>query len=316
MSTSIPIFMELSAPPPAHPSDLQHVKFQTPDKHMTSVPQTSKGPSLKQPSTAPADSFAHTPQHLKISVKQAINNKSSIPEGLNIKDRIFKMELMWPRTYATLHHAKPLLQSFSTEGCPVNCGPTWSTEKIEAAVIQRPHMSSKSIEARTALRLEAHTKVNNGFAKILKYKTIKDRLPPTLKVSPTSCILHKSRQYCVILDLSFRLRLNDKYLSLVNYATVKTAPQESMGQLGSTLKRLVAVMVDNYNLDFPFFFTKLNISDGCWRLVVSHLQVCNFYYVLPATDGQQVSLGKTKTVVPTALQMGWCESPPFFCVGS
>ena len=168
-------------------------------------------------------------------------------------------------------------------------------------------MSANYIEARTALRSEAHTKVQNGFTKILKYKTIKDNLPPTLKVSPAACIPNKSCQYHVILDLSFRLCVNGKYLSSVSDATVKTAPQESMGQLGSTLKRLVAVMVDNYNLDFPFFFTKIDISDGCWRLVVSHLQVCNFYYVLPATDGQQVSLGKTEIVVPTVLRMGWCE---------
>ena len=76
-----------------------------------------------------------------------------------------------------------------------------------------------------------------------------------------------------------------KNLSLVNDVTVKTAPQESMGQLGSTLKLLVTVMADNCNLDFPFLFTKIDIADGFWRLLVSHLQVRNFCYVLPATDG-------------------------------
>ena len=133
-------------------------------------------------------------------------------------------------------------------------------------------MSAKYKEDITALRSEAHTKVQNGFAKILKYKKIKDRLPPTLKVPPSSFITHKSRQYRVILDLSFRLCVNGKYLSSVNNATVKTAPQESMRQLGSTLKRLVAVMADNYNLEFTFLFTKLDIADGFWHLMVSHLQ--------------------------------------------
>ena len=42
MSTPIPIFMELSAPLPAHPSNLQYVKFQTPNKKITSVHHTSK----------------------------------------------------------------------------------------------------------------------------------------------------------------------------------------------------------------------------------------------------------------------------------
>ena len=81
---------------------------------------------------------------------------------------------------------------------------------------------------------------------------------------------------------------------------VKTAPQESMGQLGSTTKSLVAVMVDNYNMEFPFLFTKLDIADGFWHLVVSHIQACNFCYVLPDTDGRRVSLGNTELVVPMA----------------
>ena len=177
-------------------------------------------------------------------------------------------------------------------------------------------MSAKSIEARTALCSEARTKVQNVSAKILKYKTIKDRIALTLKVSLAAYINHKSRQYCVILDLSFRLCINGKYLSLVNGTTVKKSPQESMGQIGSTLKRLVLVMADNYNLDLPFLFTKLKIAYGFWRLVVSHLQAWNFCYVLPATDGRQVSLGETEPVVPMAPQTVWCKSPPLFCAGS
>ena len=86
---------------------------------------------------------------------------------------------------------------------------------------------------------------------------------------------------------------------------VKTAPQDPMGQLGSALKRLVSVMVDNYNIDFPFIFTKLDIADGFWRLVVSHIQAWNFCNGLPATDGRQVSLGEIELVVPTALQVRW-----------
>ena len=80
-----------------------------------------------------------------------------------------------------------------------------------------------------------------------------------------------------------------------------------MGQLVSTMKRLVAVMVDNYNLDFPFLFTNLDITDRFWRLLVSHIQAWDLFYILPATDGPQVYPGYTELMVPTALQMGWCE---------
>ena len=50
---------------------------------------------------------------------------------------------MWPRTYATHHREKPILRSFSTVGFPVNYGPEWSTEKIEAAIIHGLHMLDK-----------------------------------------------------------------------------------------------------------------------------------------------------------------------------
>ena len=196
---------------------------------MTSVPQTSKGPSLRQPSTTPADSFSQTSQHLKISAKQAINNERSIRKGLNIRDVIGKLGLMWLHTYATHHCEKPLLQPLYTQGCPVICGPAWSTEEIESAIIHGPHMLAKSIESRTALRSEAHTKVQNGFAKILKYTKIKNRLPPTLEVYPEVCIPHKICQYRVILDLYSRLYVNGKYLSSVKNANPKTAPQRVNG---------------------------------------------------------------------------------------
>ena len=37
----------------------------------------------------------------------------------------------------------------------------------------------------------------------------------------------------------------------------------------------------------------------------------DFFYVLPQKEGEPV-----KTVVPTSLQMGWIESPPYFCATS
>ena len=139
------------------------------------------------------------------------------------------------------------------------------------------HTFSKSIYVRTALRSEAHIKVQNGFSIIFKYKKIKYRLTLTLKFSPAAYIPHKSHLYCVILDLSFRLHVNGKYLSLVNYTTVKTVPHQSMGQLGSTLKQHIALIVDNYDLYFHFLFTRLDIAKGFWCLVVSNIQSLNFF---------------------------------------
>ena len=71
-----------------------------------------------------------------------------------------------------------------------------------------------------------------------------------------------------------------------------------MGQLGSKIKRLIELMLDNYNMDSPFLFYKLDISGGFWRLVASHLQAWNLCYVLPVVYGRPVSLGKAERFVP------------------
>ena len=39
----------------------------------------------------------------------------------------------------------------------------------------------------------------------------------------------------------------------------------------------------------------------------------NFCYTLPNKTG---AIDETEIVVPDTLQMGWCESPPFFCASS
>ena len=89
-----------------------------------------------------------------------------------------------------------------------------------------------------------------------------------------------------------------------------------MGQLGSTLKRLFVIMADNYDMDFPFLFTKIYIANSFWYLVVSHIQAWNLCYVPPLTDGRTVSIGEAELVVTIELQMGWCKPTPFSCAVS
>ena len=110
--------------------------------------------------------------------------------------------------------------------------------------------------------------------------------------------------------------MNDVFLNSVNETTNKKAPQETMIQLGLTLKRLIATMADAYDISKPFQFCKLDIKDGFWRMVVSYEDAWNFCYILPAADGKMTDIDDAEIVVPHALQMGWCESPPFFCAAS
>jgi hypothetical protein len=56
---------------------------------------------------------------------------------------------------------------------------------------------------------------------------------------------------------------------------------------------------------------KWDIKDGFRRMDCAEVEEWNFAYVLPQEEGKP-----TKLVVPTLLQTGWVESPPYFCAAT
>jgi hypothetical protein len=59
------------------------------------------------------------------------------------------------------------------------------------------------------------------------------------------------------------------------------------------------------------FMAKWDIKDGFWRMDCADGEEWNFACFLPQEEGKPITL-----VVPTSLQMGWVESPPYFCVAT
>ena len=218
------------------------------------------------------------------------------------------------RSYALHHPAATLLKSYSTAGCPVDCGPQWTLQHIIKMLKRGPYKSATSKRARQALLDETATKISQGYSKIVKWGEIKNCLHKNFKLSPVAMIPHKSRSFRCILDLSFQLKQNNITYPSVNTVTNRLAKTESMAQLGHVLQRIVETMADNFNTKIPFKFTKLDIKDGFWRMAVNDQDAWNFCYAL-ASD-KDTPLDDTQIVVPNCLQMGWCESPPFFCSGS
>ena len=145
---------------------------------------------------------AQTQKEIQHATKDAIEKEVTIPSDLPIKERIGKKGLMWPCTYAINHPAAPLLQTYALNGSPVDCGDPWTRDRIEAAIAHGLHRSARTPATRQALRDETHNKIQQGFAKVIKYKDIAKNLPKQLKISPAACISHKSRKFRVILDLS------------------------------------------------------------------------------------------------------------------
>ena len=239
----------------------------------------------------------------------------AIPPSIPVQEDIGKYGLMWPRGLAKSHPAAAMLDEFSTLGCPVDTGNNWTEEQIAAAIKRGPHISAKDPEAAQYLHAETMEKIKGGYLTKTTWGEIKHNHPPNLKISPVALIPHKSRSYRCILDLSFQLKINNKKISSVNLGTLLRAPQKSMAHLGMVIRRLIYILADNYNVHQPFVFSKCDIKDGFWRMIVNRLDAWNFAYVLPPTKKVQ-HLDDTEIVIPHALQMGWAESPPFFCAAT
>ena len=150
--------------------------------------------------------------------------------------------LMFPSELVREHPAFPILYDYAKEGCPVDCGPNWTEEHILRALQRGNHPSAADPDAIEVLRQETDQKVRNKYARVVKWKDIKDDIPPTLKISPVAMIPHKSKKFRVILDLSFNLKYERQVYQSVNETTTKLAPPQSMEQLGKVLRRIIATM--------------------------------------------------------------------------
>ena len=132
-----------------------------------------------------------------------------------------------------------------------------------------------------------------------------------MKVSPLAAVPHKLRTYRAILDLVFACRLTSGQVRpSVNKTTTKTAPHGAVDQLGHALQRIIHAFAEA-DEDAKIFMEKWDIKDGFWRLDCEQGEEWNFAYVLPQKEGEPIRI-----VVPTLLQMGWIESPPYFCAAS
>ena len=182
---------------------------------------------------------------------------------------------------------------------------------MQEAVDRGPHQSALSDEAITHFRAEVDEKIKSGQARLVAWDSIKDDPPGELKISPIAAIPHKSKQFRSILDLSFHLQLKQGViLPSVNANTIKTAPKGAIDQLCHTLTRIIHAFAETEE-DARFFMAKWDKKDGFWRMDTEEGAEGNFSYVLPQHPGEQVLI-----VVPTSLQIGWVESPQFFCAAS
>jgi hypothetical protein len=145
----------------------------------------------------------------------------------------------------------------------------------------------------------------------MSFEDVKRLRPENMKISPVALVPQVGRRGRIILDLLFHVYQDiNEVVTItqrsVNETTVLTAPAIPVKEIGKVLPPLL-----QYTRDTPtglhILFSKLDISDGLWRLVIDS-QDCFNAYVLPQPAGEPLRL-----VIPAVMQMGWIESPELFC---
>jgi hypothetical protein len=166
--------------------------------------------------------------------------------------------------------------------------------------------------------------VQVGYAQVVGWEWLKENLPPKLKVSPLAVVPQQHRQGRMILDLAFpvlrrekqgkgrkRKRTPDDTIQRsINDTTVRMAPEAPVKELGNVLKRLPQFMHE-VPAEEEIHFAKVDLKDGYWRMIVEEISHYNLAYILPGPPDAPIQL-----VIPSALQMGWNESPAYFCAAT
>ena len=147
---------------------------------------------------------------------------------------------MYPAGAAVNHPAAPELRKWATEGCPVDTGPKWTPEQIQAALERGPHLSVMKPDAMRAFREEVASKMEKDQVKIITWDDVKDDPPKELKLSPMAQIPHKSRAYRTLLDLSHEVMKAGQLIApSVNSTTVPLAPEAALMQMRSVLTQII-----------------------------------------------------------------------------
>ncbi len=234
-----------------------------------------------------------------------------LPPCADNKTRPPHRNAMCPAGLAMRHPAADTLLEWAQLGCPTKTGRLWTQADMEEAIARGPHQWALTLEAIEHFAQEIEEKVRTNQARVIEWDTIKASPPTELKVSLIAAIPHKSKAYWLILDLLFHLKLQSGGIRLaVNDTMTKTAPGGAIDQIGDCLSRIIHAFAEADD-DATIFMAKWDIKDGFWRMDCREGKEWNFAYVLPQHEGQPVRL-----VIPTSLQMGWVELPPYYCAAT
>jgi hypothetical protein len=212
------------------------------------------------------------------------------------------------------------LLRYSTIGVPTNCGPDWPDEAKEVARAAGPHVSALTPENAKLIWEEIQYQEDAGFIKVISERDLFGGFAPAnLKISRLAVVPQRNRRGRLILNLSAAVELPPKRdpggrrkrkrsHPSVNETSLAAEDQEAVKKLGTALLDALLLQFES-PCQWEVLWAKIDLSDGFWRMIVEAGQEANFTYELPEHPERE---GKW-FVIPSALQMGWKNSPAYFC---
>jgi len=215
-----------------------------------------------------------------------------------------------------------MLFEFATVGCEAECGPPWKEDVMAAARAAGPHVSAMLDDSIELIWEDVSYQQAAGFVDIVKESDLfNGKTHPNLKISRVAVIPQANRRGRIILNLSSevdiqeprgkkrrRKRKRGRKHPSVNETTAPVPDQSGVVALGTAMRSIMQFMFDT-DSEWEIDWQKIDLSDGFWRMVVADGAQWNFVYQLPKREGDT----ETHYVVPAALQMGWKNSPAYFC---
>ncbi len=95
--------------------------------------------------------------------------------------------LMQPQPLAGIHPFTPTLRKWE-HGIPVDCGPDWDWNVIEAAVARGPHPTAKTLDLIALFQDDIKYQIKAGFCRVFQWDDIVKLRPTNLKISPVAVV--------------------------------------------------------------------------------------------------------------------------------
>jgi hypothetical protein len=122
-------------------------------------------------------------------------------------------------------------------------------------------------------------------------------LPAQFKISLVAVVPPAGRRGRIILDLSFpvhvskpgKRRKGEVIQEAVNITSKQLAPKAAVKEIVKVLQALFEFMAST-PANKAILFSKIDLSDGFWRMIVDRDKRWNFCYIMPDPPGSRVRI--------------------------